>query len=282
MSTRFREISSLSTRGDKIGFTNALSVWINKPHVVNRRLCGTKIISFNAQSKADLRFKHVIDKLKHLGYQLNDSDERILAGRLSSDLDASDGANSKIINLENSEELITLEHQTDDIIQVKAEELTNVRSIFSDSKEDTLGIANEDSKDNKFKTNICTDNLNLIIHESRTGNGDGEDLIKQVETEPHITSKIAEDSPEYKQSDTFERRKQEDGNTNSNRFTSANVVRNIDTDFHHRFGNCISENLSEVEGLADSEYEAIVIVRELVPKQPDRHKNIPELVIYGL
>lgn len=30
--------------GTKSGFKNALSVYINKPHVVNRRLCGAKIL----------------------------------------------------------------------------------------------------------------------------------------------------------------------------------------------------------------------------------------------
>ncbi|XP_041347033.1 probable tRNA (uracil-O(2)-)-methyltransferase [Gigantopelta aegis] len=36
--------SHIFTLGDKIGFMKALSVYINKPHVVNRRLCGAKML----------------------------------------------------------------------------------------------------------------------------------------------------------------------------------------------------------------------------------------------
>jgi hypothetical protein len=37
-----------------------------------------------------------------------------------------------------------------------------------------------------------------------------------------------------------------------------------------------------VEGLSDiSEDDVAVIIRQLLPKQPERHANIPELVIYG-
>ena len=52
---------------------------------------------------------------------------------------------------------------------------------------------------------------------------------------------------------------------------------NEDHDKHTRV------DITQVEGLADyGEDIVVMIVRELVPKQPDRHNNIPELVIYGL
>ena len=52
---------------------------------------------------------------------------------------------------------------------------------------------------------------------------------------------------------------------------------NEDDDKHAR------DDITQVEGLADyGEDVVVMIVRELVPKQPDRHNNIPELVIYGL
>ena len=43
------------------------------------------------------------------------------------------------------------------------------------------------------------------------------------------------------------------------------------------------DDITQVEGLADyGEDSVVMIVRELVPKQPDRHRNIPELIVYGL
>lgn len=39
-------IAEKTTNGNKSGFIDAITVWINKPHVVNRRLCGTCILNF--------------------------------------------------------------------------------------------------------------------------------------------------------------------------------------------------------------------------------------------
>jgi len=39
-------VSEKDTNGPKLGFIDSLTVWINKPHVVNRRLCGAKINHF--------------------------------------------------------------------------------------------------------------------------------------------------------------------------------------------------------------------------------------------
>ena len=66
------EIDSLTTLGSPPGFADALSIWINKPHVVNRRLCGSKIVSMETHSSSDFRTEVFEDHLRQLGYECND------------------------------------------------------------------------------------------------------------------------------------------------------------------------------------------------------------------
>jgi hypothetical protein len=50
-------VSEKDTNGTKLGFIDSLTVWINKPHVVNRRLCGAKINHFILVEKERLSEK---------------------------------------------------------------------------------------------------------------------------------------------------------------------------------------------------------------------------------
>lgn len=43
----------LSGNATQNGFADAVSIWVNKPHVVNRRLCGAKILQFCRYSIED-------------------------------------------------------------------------------------------------------------------------------------------------------------------------------------------------------------------------------------
>lgn len=48
-----REVKS--TKGSSELFLKSLSVWINKPHVVNRRLCGTRLVGvIRSDCKSDI------------------------------------------------------------------------------------------------------------------------------------------------------------------------------------------------------------------------------------
>ncbi|BFZ18817.1 hypothetical protein BsWGS_21856 [Bradybaena similaris] len=58
---------SKTTKGDGQQFLKSLSVWINKPHVVNRRLCGSQVVHvLRSSSKQDVQA--VLDEFK-LFYQ---------------------------------------------------------------------------------------------------------------------------------------------------------------------------------------------------------------------
>ncbi|VDI70727.1 tRNASer (uridine44-2'-O)-methyltransferase [Mytilus galloprovincialis] len=53
----FTLVSEKDTHGSKYGFISSLTVWINKPHVVNRRLCGAKIDYFAFIEEQQLSIK---------------------------------------------------------------------------------------------------------------------------------------------------------------------------------------------------------------------------------
>lgn len=46
-------ISSLKTSGNGDGFADAVTVWVNKPHVVKRNLCGSKLLFYRTVNKED-------------------------------------------------------------------------------------------------------------------------------------------------------------------------------------------------------------------------------------
>ncbi|KAJ8312403.1 hypothetical protein KUTeg_009776 [Tegillarca granosa] len=50
-SNSFVLISSLKTLGNGDGFADAVTVWINKPHVVKRNLCGSKLLFYRTVNK---------------------------------------------------------------------------------------------------------------------------------------------------------------------------------------------------------------------------------------
>lgn len=47
-------VGKLSTVGTFETFCDAVTIWINKPHVVNRRLCGSKVLYQDSTSEEDL------------------------------------------------------------------------------------------------------------------------------------------------------------------------------------------------------------------------------------
>ena len=71
----YTRIDSLHTRGSPAGFADSLSIWINKPHVVNRRLCGSKIISMETHSSSDFTEQVFKDDLRQVGYEFNDTSD---------------------------------------------------------------------------------------------------------------------------------------------------------------------------------------------------------------
>ena len=267
MASNYKEITSISTRGDKDGFANSLSVWINKPHVVNRRLCGAKIISCEAWSKADLRFQLVIDKLKHLNYSLNKSDEYNLETRLSSDQDVTEIAKSldKFKSVASSNHKIYSVDENSD-----HSECISAESEYSNCKDEKATVS----------TMVTEENKSLKAKPKGENNAFNE-LIEQVELESVNTSET--EVTQQKQSQcNVGKFKASETNSGIGKILSSTNVRNTDADFDHRFGKNASEGITQVEGLAGYTDDVIVIIRELVPKQPDRHANIPELIIYGL
>ena len=52
------------TKGRTMNFLKSVSVWINKPHVANRRLCGAKIVSvlrLDSKKEVELRLKDFME-----------------------------------------------------------------------------------------------------------------------------------------------------------------------------------------------------------------------------
>ena len=271
MASSYKEITSLSTRGDKDGFSNSLSVWINKPHVVNRRLCGAKIISCEAWSKSDLRFPLVIDKLKHLNYRLSKSDEHNLETRLTNDQDITEIAKSKLINLDNTKSVASSNQKTYSV-EVNCDGLSaecECSNCRDEMAVDSTLIVTEENKSVKAKPKGKNSAFN--------------ELIEQVELESVNTSETEVHVMQQKQSEcNLGKFKASETHSGIGKIASSASVRNTDADFDHRFGNESSEGIAQVDGLAGYKDDVIVIIRELVPKQPDRHENIPELIIYGL
>ena len=269
MASHHKEITSISTRGDKDGFANSLSVWINKPHVVNRRLCGAKIISYEAWSKTDLRFQLVIDKLKHLNYSLNKSDEYNLETRLSSDQDVTEIAKS----LDNSESVASSNQKIYSV---------DVNSNHSDGISAVSEYSN--CKDEKATVSTIVTEENKSVKAKPKGESNAfNELIEQVELESVNTSGTEVHVIQQKLSECNLRKfKASETNSGIGEINSSANVHNTDADFDHRFENGASEGITQVDGLAGYKDDVVVIIRELVPKQPDRHENIPELIIYGL
>lgn len=56
--------------GTAAGFADGLTVWLNKPHVVNRRLCGSKLQYFCIFSKKELTFDYLNEAVSSLGLQI--------------------------------------------------------------------------------------------------------------------------------------------------------------------------------------------------------------------
>lgn len=47
-------VDKLSSAGTFESFCDAITIWINKPHVVNRRLCGSKIVYQNSTTDTNI------------------------------------------------------------------------------------------------------------------------------------------------------------------------------------------------------------------------------------
>lgn len=57
--------------GNCVGFANSVTVWLNKPHVVNRRLCGSRLEYFEIVSKDNFSVNYVAKIIQKLGLMLN-------------------------------------------------------------------------------------------------------------------------------------------------------------------------------------------------------------------
>lgn len=56
--------------GTHSGFANALTVWLNKPHVVNRRLCGSRLEYFSILPKTEISNNRLHAVVKKLGLKI--------------------------------------------------------------------------------------------------------------------------------------------------------------------------------------------------------------------
>jgi len=163
-----KDVDCENCKSSADGFTSALAVWINKPHVVNRRLVGSKIDICKTVKWADLS-KELLKKIvTKQGYDLN--------------VDLWDDVKA---------------HQND---TVELDEM------------DDLEVDGEAMITNRFP----------------------------VESGSQIELEIKD---------------------------CANDSKDFDVCDH-------------IQNLSDS--EVLVIVRQMLPKQPERHRNIPELAIIGI
>ena len=65
------ELATEICSGNREGFANSLTVWLNKPHVVNRRLCGSRLEYFNIISRDQFCLDGLKTVVKNLGLDLN-------------------------------------------------------------------------------------------------------------------------------------------------------------------------------------------------------------------
>ena len=301
--TNFEEISFLPSRTVPSGFAKALSVWINKPHVVNRRLCGTKIIYFDAVHKSKFNVEQVLKKLNAFGYQLSDAesdaDNSVKDGNAESNAKYSRvcGEESRSITLESEVSFMISKHadSADDNSNQHEGCKTDVSSIpmvynnheaerstdkwvtpdtsdigYFDTKNDNLERDSEHSSnavqgtDHEFSLHDDT----LMKDSVNAG-----DVINNLDHRDNVVNMQG-----YEKTLILE--KQRDEKLDFNTQLRISEVSDASSGFER---NSLEDpSVSEVEGLADFGDDVIVIIRELVSKQPDRHKNIPELIIYGL
>ncbi|KAK3609488.1 hypothetical protein CHS0354_022248 [Potamilus streckersoni] len=55
----FRLVESKNAKASANGFSNALCIWINKPHVINRRLCGSRLKYFKIYNRSTSDTTHI-------------------------------------------------------------------------------------------------------------------------------------------------------------------------------------------------------------------------------
>ncbi|XP_053376523.1 probable tRNA (uracil-O(2)-)-methyltransferase [Mercenaria mercenaria] len=65
------ELAEEHCNGSSDGFANALTVWLNKPHVVNRRLCGSRLEYFEIISKEQFNIGKVTNIIERHCLELN-------------------------------------------------------------------------------------------------------------------------------------------------------------------------------------------------------------------
>ncbi|XP_052802397.1 probable tRNA (uracil-O(2)-)-methyltransferase [Mya arenaria] len=166
--------------GTSEGFMGALAIWINKPHVVNRRLCGSRTDHLQSVHKPEFSPEIVADITANLGLQFNVD--------IAECSKANEGTSNDLVSyLEGS--MMEMESNTQEIGEYHGNHINS-----------------QEENENMELDSAASDNS------SRSG-----DLLSDVDVSAMI------------------------------------------------------------EGCTDD--EVLIIVRQLLPKQPERHRNIPELII---
>ena len=214
--TILRYFGGVDAAGTVEGFMDALTIWINKPHVVNRRLCGSRI----------KHYKHFrdIDELK-LGIRNILDDNGYIISHLTQTASFLEIGCDKICQ-ENGQNSMDLKSASSDVSRVdKMCSVGKVTQLYAE-------ILNSLNKMDASKTNV-----DLEI------NKEGKQKADEIDT-----------------------RAKHNRNTNDRR-----TVPEVD-----------SHTPDEISSLCCTEDKHIAaIVRELLPKQPERHRNIPELIVFG-
>lgn len=267
---QFTEIHSLSTKGNMTGFANALSVWINKPHVVNRRLCGTKIISFSAYSKENFKAKLVLDVIEKFAYRMNYEEQYCFVKQM--------GAKEFLRNTEGEEQnhMATTQKTVSESethvndggrLITELSKHNNTYQYMTGAKEDK-DVKNEDIEENNIsRKNDCSGTTTSVC----------EMMLSHYKTK---SSSVCDMSETYDETSDNSENNSENERVTTDKSNLENSVE--DKEINNVFSRHGKDDIVQIEGLADLVEDVIVIIRELVPKQPDRHKNIPELIVYGM
>ncbi|CAC5399348.1 TRM44 [Mytilus coruscus] len=175
----FTLVSEKNTGGTKYGFISSLTVWINKPHVVNRRLCGAKIDYFAFIDDLQLQTKLTeltnpdTDNLKNNGYREHDlleidnlqgitENEVAVISRkliLKSAKDISHGPQSEIIVVETDSNLDNPEPSSYQLVFIKGSDHDESNKIQLKKLQDSEEVSSDDFGTFEWMTNTLLPKL---------------------------------------------------------------------------------------------------------------------------
>lgn len=90
--------SSLTTKGHVSAFWDAIDIWLNKPHVTNRRLCGSDIVFKRHNQLLGRSLEQAGIQIRCAGFTKNDHWDKLLqAVNCSENFNAEGGSTSVII-----------------------------------------------------------------------------------------------------------------------------------------------------------------------------------------